>query len=102
MTNQKKTVLTPEEVKKIAHLARLPLSQKEIERFTPQLSEVLNYFNKLNEVDTSSVKPTYQSISDENRFQEQKLEADTLSTEEVLKNAKEKKDGYVLTEQVIK
>ncbi|KKR50031.1 MAG: Aspartyl/glutamyl-tRNA(Asn/Gln) amidotransferase subunit C [Microgenomates group bacterium GW2011_GWC1_41_8] len=97
-----KTSLTPEEVKRIARLARLPLSQEEIERFTPQLSEVLNYFNKLNEVDTSSVKPTYQSISDENRFQEQKLEADTLSTEEVLKNAKEKKDGYVLTEQVIK
>ena len=102
MTNQKKTVLTPEEVKKIAHLARLPLNQEEIERFTPQLSEVLNYFNKLNEVDTSAVKPTYQSISDENRFQEQKLGADTLSVEEVLKNVKEKKDGYVLTEQVIK
>ena len=97
-----KTLLTPEDVKKIAHLARLPLSQKEIERFTQQLSDVLNYFNKLNEVDTSAVKPTYQSISDENRFQEQKLEADTLSPEEVLKNVKEKKDGYILTEQVIK
>lgn len=102
MAENKKTTLTADAVEKIARLARIPLSAEEIKHFTPQLSEVLDYFNTLNEVDTTSVQPTYQSIPSENRFQEGELESDTLSQEEVLENAQEKKDGYVLTEQVIK
>ena len=50
--------LTLEEVRAIAHLARLRLTAEEEERFAGQLSDVLDYAARLNEVDTSKIPPT--------------------------------------------
>ena len=50
--------LTHEEVRAIAHLARLQLTAEEVERFAGQLSDVLDYAARLNEVDTSEISPT--------------------------------------------
>jgi aspartyl-tRNA(Asn)/glutamyl-tRNA(Gln) amidotransferase subunit C len=50
--------LTLEEVRAIAHLARLELTPEEEERFASQLSDVLDYAARLNEVDTSKIPPT--------------------------------------------
>lgn len=50
--------LTREEVEHVAHLARLYLSNEEIERFSEQLSSVLEYAQTLNEIDTTSIPPT--------------------------------------------
>ncbi len=50
--------LTHEEVRAIAHLARLQLTAEEVERFAGQLSDVLDYVARLNEVDTSEISPT--------------------------------------------
>ncbi len=50
--------LTREQVEHVAHLARLNLSNDEIERYREQLSAVLEYAEGLNEVDTSAVPPT--------------------------------------------
>ena len=44
--------LTPEEVIKIAHLARLNLSEEEIVLYTPQLSKILDFIEQMNQVDT--------------------------------------------------
>ena len=52
--------MSRQEVEKIARLARLSLSDGEIEQYRSQLSEVLTYIDKLNEVDTSNVEPTAQ------------------------------------------
>ncbi|VVC76207.1 Glutamyl-tRNA(Gln) amidotransferase subunit C [Aquicella siphonis] len=49
--------LTPEEVKKIAHLARLNLSDNDIDLYTPQLSSILHFIEQLNQADTSRVDP---------------------------------------------
>ena len=49
--------LTPEQVKKIAHLARLNLSDEDIELYTPQLSTILDFIAHMDEVDTSKVEP---------------------------------------------
>ncbi len=48
--------LTPDEVKKIAHLARLNLSAEEITRFTPELSKILQFIEQMNAVDTSNIE----------------------------------------------
>jgi len=50
------------QIEHIAHLARLELGAKEKEKFTQQLSSVLEYFEKLKEVDTNSIEPTSQSV----------------------------------------
>lgn len=52
--------LSRQEVEKIARLARLSFSDEEIERYRTQLSEILTYMDKLDEIDTDSVAPTAQ------------------------------------------
>ena len=52
--------LTREQVLRIAKLARIELTDKEVELFTPQLSSILDYVNVLQEVDTDGVEETYQ------------------------------------------
>ena len=48
--------LTPEEVKKIAHLARLNLSGNDISLYTPQLSSILHFIEQLNSADTKDIE----------------------------------------------
>lgn len=49
--------LSPEEVKKIAHLARLTLSEDEIAFYAPQLSNILNFIEQMNKTDTANIEP---------------------------------------------
>lgn len=49
--------LTPEQVLKIAHLARLNLSEADIALYTPQLSNILGFIEQMNQADTSQVEP---------------------------------------------
>ena len=51
-----------EQVHKVAHLARLELTPEEEEKFTTQLSNILEYFEQLSELDTSTVQPTARAI----------------------------------------
>lgn len=53
-------MITPEQVRHIAKLARLGLTDKDVEKFAPQLSNIFTYIEKLNEVDVSKVEPTSQ------------------------------------------
>lgn len=58
--------LTKDEVKHIAHLARLRLNDEEVERYTTQLSAILEYVEQLQAVDTTGVEPTAQVTGLEN------------------------------------
>ncbi len=55
-------MLEREQVRKVAHLARLELTAAEEEQFTSQLSNILDYFEQLSELDTSDVQPTTRAI----------------------------------------
>jgi len=52
--------LSKDEVKKVAALARLDLSEEEIDVLTPQLSNILGFIDQLKEVDTTDTEPTAQ------------------------------------------
>ena len=78
---------------KVAKNARLNLTGKEIEVFLPQLQEIVKAFSKLDEIDTSEEKPSFQPIPLENVVRKDEVEK-CLSQEEALKNTKNKKDGY--------
>jgi aspartyl-tRNA(Asn)/glutamyl-tRNA(Gln) amidotransferase subunit C len=58
------------DVEHVAQLARLGLTDEEIERLVPQLSRILEAVGKLSDVDTSSVGPTAQVIALENVMRE--------------------------------
>jgi aspartyl-tRNA(Asn)/glutamyl-tRNA(Gln) amidotransferase subunit C len=51
-----------EQVRKVAHLARLTLTPEEETQFTSQLNDILDYFQQLSELDTSEVPPTARAI----------------------------------------
>ncbi|MCJ7812478.1 Asp-tRNA(Asn)/Glu-tRNA(Gln) amidotransferase subunit GatC [bacterium] len=92
--------ITKEDVEKIASLAKLTFSENEIERFRGHLEEILIYVDKLNELDTENVDPTYyvQHATDvmrEDHFQK------SLPREDVLKNAPAQAKGFFRVPKII-
>ncbi|AFY82441.1 Asp-tRNA(Asn)/Glu-tRNA(Gln) amidotransferase subunit GatC [Oscillatoria acuminata] len=51
-----------EQIRKVAHLARLELTDAEEEQFTTQVGSILEYFEQLSELDTENIKPTTRAI----------------------------------------
>ena len=80
------------DVKHVAKLANLPLTSEEEEKYSEQLSAILGYFEKLNEVDTNNVEPTFNVTGQANAMREDET-AGCLSQEEALSNAPKKKNG---------
>jgi aspartyl-tRNA(Asn)/glutamyl-tRNA(Gln) amidotransferase subunit C len=81
--------LSREEVLHIALLARLGLSAAEVEKAREQLSNILENFEILQQVDTSGVPPTAQSITLQNVMKDDEPES-SLPPEEILANAPQK------------
>ena len=90
--------LTKEDIKHTAELARIKLSDSEIEKYTKELGSVLGYVEILNEVDTKDVEDTAQVTNLENRLRVDKVEK-SLERKEALSNAKDTEDGFLLTER---
>jgi aspartyl-tRNA(Asn)/glutamyl-tRNA(Gln) amidotransferase subunit C len=89
-------------VKKAAKLAKLSLTDDEIDRFAPQLNEIIKYVEVLEKVDTSKVEPTSHVIADiKNRFQEVAINSQHLEIEDALKNAPKKNGRHITTEAVL-
>lgn len=63
-----------EQVRKVAHLARLELTEQEEQQFTTQLNDILNYFEQLSELDVSEVPPTTRAIEVVNVTREDALQ----------------------------
>lgn len=80
-----------EQVRKAAKLARLELSEAEVEEFTGQLSEILEYVEKMNELDTTDVEPLAHCLPITNVFREDSVK-ESLGTERALANAPQR-DG---------
>ena len=79
----------------IADLARLYLTAEEKKSFAPQLKSILAYIEKLSELDTEKVLPTFQTISLEDEVREDRADSKrTLSEEEALSNAPSKKGRF--------
>ncbi len=93
--------ITKEQVKHVAKLARLKLNEKELENYTKELSSILDYMEKLNELDTSNVEPLTHTVENKNVFREDELGV-SVKTEDALKNAPQKNDKYFKVPKVIK
>lgn len=85
-------MLTKEQVEHVAMLARLEFSDEEKEKYTAQLSSILEHIEKLSELDTADVPPTAHVLPIKNVFREDKV-GQHLSNEEVLQNAPDQEDG---------
>jgi aspartyl-tRNA(Asn)/glutamyl-tRNA(Gln) amidotransferase subunit C len=85
--------ITKEVVKKVAEVARLRLTGNEVDRFTPQLKEILEAFSLIDEVDTQDTKMSIQPVEIKNALREDKV-GECLSVEDALRNTEHKKDNY--------
>jgi len=96
-------MITKEEVKHIAKLARLGLSEKEIEKLQRELSSILDYFEKLKEVDISGIEPTTHSILVEDVMRNDETIANRKSqiAKKMLELAPETKDGYLKVKSIL-
>lgn len=68
-------MLNREDVQKVAHLARLELTDAETDAFTGQLAQILDYVEQLNELDTDSIAPTAHAIDMRNVTRPDTLES---------------------------
>ena len=88
------------DVPHVAKLANLSISKEEQKKFESQLSSILQYVNKLKEVDTKNVETTSQVTGLENVTREDKT-TPSLSQEEVLKNAKATHNGFFKVKAIL-
>ena len=92
--------ISKEQVKNIAYLARLELDEEKMELFSVQLSQILEYMEKLSNVDTCDIAPLYSPIEHSTPYREDKI-IDKYKREDVLKNAPEEDGEHFIVPKVV-
>lgn len=89
-----------EEVRKVANLARLNITEAEEVEFTTQLNSILEYFDQLSELDTTDVLPTTRAIETSNITRKDKLTPFPYK-EELLQAAPEQQGEFFRVPKII-
>jgi len=84
----------------VANNARIKLTEEEQKELLPQLKEILNFFEKLNQADLDSISPSFHPVKIKNNCREDKI-GKCLSQEQALDNVKEEKDGFVKGPKIV-
>jgi len=87
-------------VRHIAHLSRLALTDEEVHRFGQQLSHILEYVQKLNELDTEAVEPTAHALPVHNVFRRDDPQA-SFDAERALANAPQRDGSFFKVPKVL-
>ncbi|HRY82357.1 MAG TPA: Asp-tRNA(Asn)/Glu-tRNA(Gln) amidotransferase subunit GatC [Candidatus Moranbacteria bacterium] len=93
-------MISEKEVKHIASLARIGLSEDEIEKFSKDLSSILDFIEQLKEVDISGIEPTAHITGLQNKLREDKIE-NFENKEGIVKLFPEEKNGYDKVKSVL-
>ncbi len=95
--------LTEKDVRYVAALAHLELTAEEVRKFLPQLDSILDYVQKMNELDTSHVEPMAQVVTSasENPALRPDVSRKALTPEQATANAPESAAGYFKVPRVI-
>lgn len=92
--------VSKEDVKHIANLSKLNLTEDELEKYTTELSDIVNFANELSNINVEGVKPTAHILDIKNVFREDEVQ-DSYDREEILKNAPSKDAGCVSVPKVV-
>ena len=94
--------LNKKQVIHVSEISNLTLTDSEIDKFTPQLSKIVEYVDMLNEVDTKDTKPTYQIVGLNNIFHEDSIDAvNTLSQDKALLNTDRVHNGLFKVKAIL-
>lgn len=92
--------ISPEEVAKVAGLARLDLDQDKLELFAGQLGDILAYMDKLGELDTDAVEPLYSPVQHTTVLRRDEVRKD-YAREEILANAPEQDGQFFIVPKIV-
>ena len=92
--------VSKEEVLHIANLSKLYVSEEKLEKYTKDLSNVVDLANSLEKVNVEGVEPTNHILDIKNVFRKDEVES-SCSREEILKNAPEAQGGCVSVPKVV-
>lgn len=95
------TKLTREDVLKLARLARLDLSNEEVDEFREELSAILQYVEQIQKTDTAGLTPTSQVTGLTNVMREDEVEDYGISPTELLRLAPDNQDGHLKVKRMI-
>lgn len=92
--------ISMEQVKHVAHLARLAITEEEAQQFQHQLDQMISFAEQLNELNTDNVVATSHVLDMKNVMRED-ISKPGLPIEEVVKNAPDSEDGYIRVPSII-
>ena len=92
--------ISKKEVLDTAELARLEFKESELEKFTEQLGNILEYIEDLNELDTEGIEPTSHGVEIPTPLREDKV-VQLITTDEALRNAPEREEDFFVVPKVI-
>lgn len=93
--------LSREDVLKLARLARLQLTDIEVDKFAEEISTILGYVEQLQNVNLDKLEPTQQVTGLVNVMRADEVADYGTSTEELLKNAPETEDGHIKVKRMV-
>jgi aspartyl-tRNA(Asn)/glutamyl-tRNA(Gln) amidotransferase subunit C len=95
------TKITTDDVKYVARLSKIAITEDEAAKFTKELDAILGYVQQLDAVDTTGLQPTYQVTGLTNVTREDALIDYGVARDDLLKNAPRSRDGYIEVPKVL-
>ena len=92
--------IDPDQVRRIARLARVNHTTDELEQFAGQLSDILNYVDQLSELNTNGVEPTAGPLKISNVFRQDQI-GESLSNKQALANAPQRHGDFFAVPKVL-
>lgn len=92
--------ISEQEIEHVAKLARLSLSKQEVIQYAAEMSNLIDFVNRLNELDTTGIEPTANAVKMENVFREDKAEQ-SFGREKILQNAPSQENGCFKVPRVV-
>lgn len=86
--------ISKKEVERIAALSRLKLKEKEEEKFSEELSLILDYIERLKKIDSKKTEPLYQTTGTKNLFRKDGVKT-FAGKERIIQQAPRKKEGFI-------
>jgi len=95
------STITTNDVRHLAQLSNLQLSDDEITSLQTDLANILDYIDQLNEIDTSGVEPTYQVTGLENVWRDDVVDTSVVTREDLLALTPDQADNSIKVPQVL-
>jgi aspartyl-tRNA(Asn)/glutamyl-tRNA(Gln) amidotransferase subunit C len=93
--------LTPQDILKLAKLARIQVTEEELQKYATELTAILQYVEQLGKVDTKGLKPTYQVTGLTDVMRPDELHDYGVTAKELLKNAPATEAGQIKVKRMI-